>query len=513
MTVLEITTPSGWNKTHTLEKELIHIGSASANDIVLEEQFGRNVAALHAQIVVLPGAEPVYKLVNLDDTPMPVWVGDEERALSPLAVIELVDGMQFQIGDFTLTFQTDTPTLLPTGQAESGQSLAVSIELPGTRLRPHRTLEGAVVLANRGQVSGVRVNLELEGLPDDCFELAPGPILSAGAERRVPLRIYHRGDHPLAGEHRLVVRATAPRSYPGEEVVAVQLIEVMPFAQHRLRLLPADGVTPLDGEPQPAEGLSAGGEETAQPEIQTPSGSPETTAEWGILAETEDNTMLVRLQSPPSPPPAPAKKEPEREAEAQKWWSEPEAVLPPVRPLPPVSPEAEAWWSDGEARETPQNQVEMAAENEAPAEALPAADSFLLESDNAEPAVEVPPSVSGETEDRKTDAPTTGRPEISAPDTGVIQTAEPAGRIVPQDWGAVSADAPSMEETPDNVQTGDASSPPSTSAAKLETVLITGWEEENGEQEAGYRPVIKMKAKVSSRKPSFSDDEVEGWYD
>jgi hypothetical protein len=37
-----------------------------------------------------------------------------------------------------------------------------------------------------------------------------------------------------------VVRATAPSAYPGESATAVQVIQILPFYSHSVRVIPPD---------------------------------------------------------------------------------------------------------------------------------------------------------------------------------------------------------------------------------------------------------------------------------
>lgn len=237
---LEIITQHGWAREYPLTKGIIHIGSAPTNDIRLDERFGGGVAPLQVQLITISNGSPVYKLINLGETNLAVGA-DQELLLAPQAVLDLTDGLQFKVGEFTLIFHSGGS--VESGSTQLSRSIGLTLELPHTQLAPHQTLEGVVLVSNLGHQMGARFDLTLEGLEPDCYELAPGPLLSSGAEKEVFFCLHHRGHKPLAGSYQLVIRATAPETYPGEQATVTQLIEVLPHYQHSLSLAPAKGIT------------------------------------------------------------------------------------------------------------------------------------------------------------------------------------------------------------------------------------------------------------------------------
>ncbi|MCB0155513.1 MAG: hypothetical protein KDF65_12025 [Anaerolineae bacterium] len=280
---LEIITQHGWAREYPLTKGIIHIGSAPTNDIRLDERFGGGVAPLHVQLITISNGSPVYKLINLGETNLVVGA-DEELLLAPQAVLDLTDGLQFKVGEFTLIFHSGGPT--ESGSIQLSRSIGLTLELPHTQLAPHQALEGVVVVSNLGHQMGARFDLTLEGLEPDCYELAPGPLLSSGAEKEVFFCLYHRGHKPLAGSYQLVIRATAPETYPGEQATASQLIEVLPHYQHGLSLAPAKGITaqrPALNQARPA-----------------PAPAPEADAAWDLPVEPKP--LAARTFTAGSPP-------------------------------------------------------------------------------------------------------------------------------------------------------------------------------------------------------------------
>jgi hypothetical protein len=236
---LDVIDREGWRKEVPLQRTIVHIGSDPRSDIVLESARGAGVAPLHAQLIAANSGLG-YQLVNLGDAD--ILLGPSgDQVLPPRSVTRLADGLLFKLGEFTLIFHCgdEGPS---EGFAGDSRYIGLKLSLPQMRLGPKRLLEGRVTVSNLGERSGVQFNLELEGLEPDCFDIEPGPILAAGATKEVSFRLYHRGDRPLAGDRRIVIRAAAPHAYPGEEMAVSQVIEILPLYRHSLRLLSPDKV-------------------------------------------------------------------------------------------------------------------------------------------------------------------------------------------------------------------------------------------------------------------------------
>jgi hypothetical protein len=303
---LEIIDRQGWRNEFVLEKTVIHIGSNPRNDIVLEPARGGNVAPLHAQLIVstpqpqAPSGQAGsgYQLVNLGDAD--ILLGSAaDQTLPPRSVLNLVDGTVFKLGEYTLIFHSNGDTYQDF--IGGGQNIGLKLSLPQARLEPNRSLDGVITVGNLGDQGGVQIELDLEGLESDCYDLEPGPILSSGSERDVPFRLHHRGHKPLAGDCQVIIRATARRAYPGDEAIVSQVVQVMPCYRHRVRLVPPTGVGPP---------------------VRTEAGE-------GPAAEAGPSELLVEEQRPHRDRAGPA-------PTGQKDWWAPAPVKP--KPAPPVAP-------------------------------------------------------------------------------------------------------------------------------------------------------------------------------
>jgi hypothetical protein len=231
---ITVTTPQGWRKEFLLEGNLIYIGSAPDNNIVLGLDQGRGVSHRNLQIIAMPGG---YRAVNLGD--VSIFVDDTE--VGPRFAVDVGDGSTLKLGEFDLTFRFDE-IISPTGVTPKGNNpIGLALSLPRTIvLAPDQSVDGTIVVRNMGTESGVQFQIELEGLQEECYEMGPGPILFPNAEKQVFLRLHHpRKPHPPAGEHQIAIRASAPDAYPGQSAVESRQINILPYYDHTLRFLGA----------------------------------------------------------------------------------------------------------------------------------------------------------------------------------------------------------------------------------------------------------------------------------
>jgi hypothetical protein len=250
---IEIIDKEGWRREFTLDKRLIYIGSDNRNDIMLSPARGAGVSPRHLQLIAVPGASRVINAVNLSASSIPLGESGS-RILDPNSAMEVADGESFHLGDFTLTIhltegvRLSTPVVPAAGEpaaqmavAPCGTSIGLRISLPQPVINPDLPAEGIIYVSNQGSAPGVQFKLWIEGLPSDCYEISPAPILFPGAEKGIPFRIIHPRRPGFApGTHSLSFKAEAPEPYPGENAVVNRDIRFLPFYSHTLRLLSVD---------------------------------------------------------------------------------------------------------------------------------------------------------------------------------------------------------------------------------------------------------------------------------
>jgi hypothetical protein len=264
-----ITDRDGWRKEFELNKNLIYIGSDPGDDLSLSASRGAGVAPRHLQLVSVQGDRQRYYAINLGDADLILSATETgDRVLSPRSAADLVNGHRLQLGEFTLIFamgpEGSFSTSIPAGvqgpipenragpaerraggpaivaAAEQNPSavIGLSLSLPQTTLDAQYPLVGTIILHNLGNKPGVQFKLELEGLEPDCYDIGPAPILFPNAQKEVPLRLQHpRRPTPVAGGQRISIRATAPDAYPGEIASVSQVIQIVPFFKHSIRLV------------------------------------------------------------------------------------------------------------------------------------------------------------------------------------------------------------------------------------------------------------------------------------
>jgi hypothetical protein len=245
---IDVTDRDGWRKEFVLNKRLIYIGSDNRNDVVLSPMRGTGVAPRHLQLVIAPAGIVTCSAVNLSAGDIPL--GDTgQKALPPNSAVEVRDGQSFRLGDFmvVLHFQDNAQMGQGTGAREAfvragvknSAAVGLRLVLQQVILSPDRPIEGMLYVSNLGNAPGVQFRLGLDGLPADCFEIGAAPILFPGAEKGVPLRIWHPMRSTVAaGTQRIALWADAVEAYPGEVVTQTRDLRILPFYSHTLRVLP-----------------------------------------------------------------------------------------------------------------------------------------------------------------------------------------------------------------------------------------------------------------------------------
>ena len=279
--VVEVIDKGGWRKTFPLNKNIVHIGSDTRNDIVIESWHGSGLAARHLQMVPSTTSSLGYRLVNMGDQEL--TLGDSallegpptgnERTLAPRAANDLSDGDVIQLGELMLIFRSNsnggaksvpvaamagaaalasagkdrsTPAALPAPVAaaavaaaavQHGNPIGLQLALDQMRLAPAQPINGIIVIKNQGSQTGVQFKIEVDGFEPDSYDLGPAPILFPNVEKQIPFRLRHpQKPQPPAGDQRLTIRVSAPDSYPGEVATASEVIQVVPYIKHSLTL-------------------------------------------------------------------------------------------------------------------------------------------------------------------------------------------------------------------------------------------------------------------------------------
>jgi hypothetical protein len=285
---VEVTDKDGWRKEYVLQKTINHIGADARNDIALENWRGTGVSARHLQLIVSGNS---CRLVNIGSSEVSIASGiydaapgtipAQVRPLAMMSATEISNGTWVKLGEFTLRLRMADPAVaavtpnatnvqpsvaavgvtspvtmpaqtgamgiyMPPVQVVEpavggGNPISLRMLLPQTTLGLDAPLEGSLIVRNAGSRPGAQFRLEIQGLPAECIEIGPGPILFPNAEKEVIFRLRHPRTPTLrAGDLQLLIRATSPDAYPGQVALVTQTIQVSPFYQHSLKLVAVD---------------------------------------------------------------------------------------------------------------------------------------------------------------------------------------------------------------------------------------------------------------------------------
>lgn len=226
---------SGWQRDYRSTRNIVHIGSGSHNDIVLDRPSDIPIAPQHLQLIATDAG---YRLINLAETPITL-LGKTPRTLAPHGVDMMTEGEKIQLGSYTLVPGGDMCTV-STGNVSTSAAgvIGIHIHLSHTVLDTQKPIEGTITVRNLGEQPGAQFFLELQGIPPTCYDIGPGPILYPNAAKEVPLRLHHpHGPDLHSGQHRLQVIATAPEAYPTQRVVATEQITVLPLYQYTVEVV------------------------------------------------------------------------------------------------------------------------------------------------------------------------------------------------------------------------------------------------------------------------------------
>jgi hypothetical protein len=309
---LIITESHGWMKPMTLEKAIIRIGSASGNDIQLQSP---KIAPVHLQVLYSPDMPSVCRVLNLADGVL-LKTRREKAKLISAGIHEISDGDEIVIDSYTLTFH------LPLGASYLRKSDVIegSLSIPDAVLWPNSPLNCAVIVKNAGNQDACQFQITMSGLPEDCFQIDPVPLMYPGAQEEVRLQLYHHTTYPEAGHHELEIHISSPEDYPGEEMVIKQGIYVAPLFKQSLELI--DDI-PVKSIPVTLPEIRVVTEALPEPEEQLPvlpPGEQFTPAE--IIQADKEN-----LEEDLVAPAATSSEEPAVE-EGNKQYPEPELPAP-----------------------------------------------------------------------------------------------------------------------------------------------------------------------------------------
>jgi len=223
---VHVTDKTGWAKTFPLEKALTMIGSAAFNDIVLPESHGSGVASVHIQLISSQPGKRGFRMVNLvsDSLEMSLSEARGKIFVPAKGSRELTDGDGLKLGDFQLTFYLQSAHGISIDKRS--ENIGVTYEMPSLILKEGRKLTGLLTVRNFGGERRCQFEIDLEGLPSDCYQVDPAPLLYPGGEEKLQIRFFHLGVRPPAEDCPILIRVSAVGAYPTEEVLLPIVLNV-----------------------------------------------------------------------------------------------------------------------------------------------------------------------------------------------------------------------------------------------------------------------------------------------
>lgn len=221
-----ITERNGWSKRVTVEKSIIRIGGDVSNDIQVESAI---IAPLHLQIY--HSNESTSRVLNLADA-LTIKSGGISTELLPLIPLEIRDGDEIEIGEVQLLFRLPPSS----GMVRTSKVIEANLTFGDSVLRPYMPAVGLLTVKNKGHKDASQFQVTISGMPSDCYQVDPLPLMYPGAQEDIRIRLFHKIIQPQAGPVSMVVVISAPESYPGEEVLLQQKIYVEPVFKQVLEI-------------------------------------------------------------------------------------------------------------------------------------------------------------------------------------------------------------------------------------------------------------------------------------
>jgi hypothetical protein len=251
---LLISEEGGFRKEYVIARAVTRIGSAPANDLQLRSP---HISPFHIQILYTRDMPDRCKVVNLSGEAIAFFSAGQENSLPGYVPVEVSAGDEIRLHATRLVFELP----LTAGVLSTSNQISAALALPEPVLRPNTTLVGRIVLKNEGAQAACQFQVEVGGLPAECYQVDPIPFMYAGAQEDVNIRFFHRNTYPPAGFQSVTISVTAPASYPGEQVILQQGVYVIPVLEQGLQILDdmpvPKAVVPVveiveSAEPQPA---------------------------------------------------------------------------------------------------------------------------------------------------------------------------------------------------------------------------------------------------------------------
>ena len=226
---LLIVEQNGWSKPVKVERAITRIGSDPLNDIQLQSA---NIAAVHLQVLYSSDVPSSCKVVNLAGE-ITARISRDTCQLAKYAVVDICNGDEILLGNYWITFRLP----LSADVIQSASKIDAALSFADAVLRPEVATIGVLTIKNAGQQPACQFQVELNGLPSDCYQIDPIPLMYPGAQEEVRIRLFHRALYPPAGLQQVILKISAPESYPSEELIIRHGVYVTAVFKQALELI------------------------------------------------------------------------------------------------------------------------------------------------------------------------------------------------------------------------------------------------------------------------------------
>jgi len=219
---------NGLETSFPIDKGVTRVGSASNCHVKLPAKIG---APLQLQVFYALQQPDRCKVQNIGPE---IWVkcqGSRQK-LATSTSLEMRSGDELFIDTCKLIFTLSSSS----GVMRTSSSFDASLSFPHPVLYPDIPNVGTLTIRNTGKSASCQFQVRVNGLPGDCFQIDPAPLLHPGAQEHFLIHLFHRERYPRAGFHEIKLIISASNTYPGEEVMICQQIYVMPFSQTEIEL-------------------------------------------------------------------------------------------------------------------------------------------------------------------------------------------------------------------------------------------------------------------------------------
>ncbi len=217
-----------WEKTAVINKSIIRVGSSESCNVVLTDP---GIMPVHFQLMPVPD-DPEHVRVQSISGITQILRDNQKLVLKPPESQKLISGDQVLVGGYRLEIQMSSEIVY----CAETRHISVQLHLSGEKLIPHIPIVGHLELKNKDDQNSIQFDIKFENLPDDCIVSEPAPHLYPNGTGMISFTIYHKGQYPEPGPHKIFVRIGSSDQFPEDMVTFQPEIYVMPYTENIIKL-------------------------------------------------------------------------------------------------------------------------------------------------------------------------------------------------------------------------------------------------------------------------------------